>query len=608
MMGADCKVDVQTEMNKNARFDGYDSFVAAAENATVVSFDFFDTLFIRPLAHPEDAFDIIAKKYAIPDFRQLRRAAQAEAFRVMLERGKREITLEGIYSCLPECGVAAGELMRAEFALELALVEPNPEVMPIFLDLLKRNRTVVITSDMYLPEGFFKQALRPHGLDKIPLFISSECDATKRDSGELFRLLAHQLSVPVSEILHIGDNELGDVVRPKEAGLNAFHYRASLLRDLGKDISLATSIAYGLLYTQGRTIPPGSFDEVGFIYGGTANLAFMEWIKKAALSDKIDHVLFMSRDGFSLEEIASDHWGEEYPKHSYFLGSRTAYTLASITSENFLQFIPFFISGADGLAPFELLERIGVPPPSTAIMNQLGLGADVSVGPPNHGRVKSFLYAYRWEILKVCRRNRIALHRYLKHHGLQDGSRVALVDVGWSGTTQEAFERAVKPLMNLDVHGYYLCLADTPERIRRSSVQKMTALLSSESLPAKTISRIYSNRVSLEMLFSAPHPSVVGLELVGDSVAPVFDVGRGVNSSTTDVAAQITAGISGFAKAYKQLLGRFEPHLCPIDLVRPVLELIDDRSSVSYGLLSKVESFDAWGSSVNHKFSLKDYL
>lgn len=606
-MSAWCDSDLTRDDKELDYFEGVDEFLEMTRNAAVISFDFFDTLYVRPLAHPEDAFDIIGKKYGIADFRSLRRAAQSEAFRRMAAAGKREITLEGIYQCLAECGTSSGILMQEEYDLELALVEPNPEVMSMFKKLMKDGRTVVVTSDMYLPESFFKAALRPCGLDTIPLFISSDCNATKRDSGELFTLLAHRLNVPITKILHIGDNELGDVTRPLEIGAQAFHYRPSAQRRCSKNICLATSAAYGLLNTSNRSIPPDSYQELGFIYGGAANLGFMQWIKAAALKDNIDHVLFLSRDGYSLESMTGEHWGAGYPKHSYFLGSRTAYTLAAITEVNFEQNLPFFMSGADGLTPFELLERIGVRAPSKEIMAQLGLGADVVVGLSNHAQVMTFLYAYRWEILKVCRSNRIALHHYLREHGLKDGSRVALVDVGWSGTTQEAFEKAVEPLMQIEVHGYYLCLADTPERKRRASIQNMTALITSENVPVKTISKIYANRVAVELLFSAPHPSVMGLEVRGGKVEPVFDRGRGCDISVTDATVEITKGIEAFSRSYAKMAERLNLHLSPIDWVKPVLELIDDRSAAGYRLMSEVRSFDAWGSSGNHTLSLNDY-
>lgn len=44
-----------------------------AKDVKVVSFDFFDTLFIRPIDDPEDVFDFIGIKYNISDFRALRK-------------------------------------------------------------------------------------------------------------------------------------------------------------------------------------------------------------------------------------------------------------------------------------------------------------------------------------------------------------------------------------------------------------------------------------------------------------------------------------------------------------------------------------------------------
>jgi predicted HAD superfamily hydrolase len=119
------------------------------ENASAISFDFFDTLFVRPLANPEDAFDILAQRLAIPDFRERRRAAQAEAFRRMHLAGRKEIRLEDIYACLTETGLSSEELIRAEYAVELDLIAPNPEMIALFRLLLNSGKPVVITSDMY---------------------------------------------------------------------------------------------------------------------------------------------------------------------------------------------------------------------------------------------------------------------------------------------------------------------------------------------------------------------------------------------------------------------------------------------------------------------------
>lgn len=578
------------------------------DSAAAVSFDFFDTLFVRPLANPEDAFDILGRQFAIPDFRERRRAAQVEAFRRMQTAGRKEITLGDIYACFSETGVSSDELMRAEYALELALVEPNPEMFELFRALLDTGKPVVITSDMYLSADFFIEALQPHGLAHLPLFISADCNATKRDAGELFDIVAAKLGLPTDEILHVGDNQLADVERPREKGLMAFHYRASREQVVKKSASLSTSIGHGLLHARARDIQLGSYAELGFIYGGAATLGFLHWVRERARVDGVDHVLFLSRDGYALERIARAQAESGLPDFCYFLGSRTAYTLAAIKEENFSQFLPFLLSGADGLAPCELLERIGVQPPSPQIMADLGLGAEVRVSPTLHEKLASFLYAYRWEILKVCQRNRRALYTYLKQVGLNAGSKVALVDVGWNGTTQEAFELAVRPLMDLEVFGYYFCLANTPERFQREQTQRMSAMVNTGTTSAATVASIYANRVAVELFFSAPHHSVIGLQVGTKGVEPVLDAGRGNTDSLLRIAEEVSQGIETFAEHYGALQQRLNVPASPLQIAWPLIELFTEEQGNAHQLLGQVKNFDAWGSSRNHERALADYL
>ena len=544
----------------------------------------------------------------MPDFREHRRAAQAQAFQRMLAAGRKEISLEDIYHCFPETAVASAELMRAEYALELALLEPNPEMFALFSSLIAAGKPVVITSDMYFSADFFIEALRPHGFAHVQLFISADCNATKRDTGELFDVVASRLGLVTSDILHIGDNQLADVTRPKEKGLSAFHYRTSREQVARKTACLATSIGFGLLGTSARDIPAGSYAELGFIYGGAANLGFLEWIRERARIDNVDHVLFLSRDGYSLERIASLQGGKGLPEFCYFLGSRTAYTLAAINADNFGEFLPFFLSGADGLAPCELLERIGVEPPSPKIMGDLQLGSEVRVNAALRGRVASFLYAYRWEILKVCQRNRRALYQYLKEVGIQPGARVALVDVGWNGTTQEAFELATGPLMKLKVFGYYFCLADTAERSRREASQNMAAMVNATITSKETVARLYANRVAAEQFFSAPHSSIIGLKIGAEGVEPVMDAGRGDTNKLLHIAAEVCQGVEAFAEHYATLQQRLEIRASPLQIAWPLIELLTETRGSAHELLGQIKNFDAWGSSRNHELALADYL
>jgi FMN phosphatase YigB (HAD superfamily) len=575
--------------------------------ARVVSFDFFDTLFVRPLENPEDVFNILGNKLSIPDFRERRKAAQSEAFRRMHVRGRKEITLVDIYDCFGEGLISVDDLVKEESAVEWNLLEPNAEIFDLLSFLVKGGKSVVITSDMYLPTVFFEKILQRYGIEGVPLFVSADCNATKRDSGELFDVVLERLGCSADEVLHIGDNMQADVVRPREKGMMAFHYLARCETNRKKTVSLTSSIGQGLLRTSGRDIPPNSYTELGFIYGGAANFGYFQWIKERCRLDDIDHVLFLSRDGYALDRIARAQNDGEFPKSCYFLGSRTAYTLAAINANNFTQFIPFLLSGADGLSPCELLERIGVQPPSSKVMEDLGLGQDIRVGDLLYEKLGIFLYAYRWEILKICQRNRRALYAYLKRLGICSGNKLALVDVGWSGTTQEAFELAVRPLMDLDVTGYYFCLADTPERFRREKTQHMSAMVNTKNTSTETIASIYANRVVVELFFSAPHHSVIGLQPGTKEIEPVLDPGRGDTDHLLNIAKEVSYGIERFAESYSALQKRLGLSVSPVDVVWPMIELVTEKDGYAYQLLHDIAGFDAWGSSRNRELKLADY-
>ena len=125
------------------------------ESKKVVSFDFFDTLFTRPVMDPEHVFDIMAIHHGLPDFAEKRKTAQSDAFQRMHAASKREITLDDIYYCISYYKESQAELMASEYNIELSILIPIKEVVELFQYLNKIGREVIITSDMYFPNQFF---------------------------------------------------------------------------------------------------------------------------------------------------------------------------------------------------------------------------------------------------------------------------------------------------------------------------------------------------------------------------------------------------------------------------------------------------------------------
>lgn len=590
-------------------FPGYKMLEEQIKAAQVVSFDFFDTLFVRTLLSPEDVFDIIGQRFEIPGFRGLRQQAQTEAFSRMRRANAKEITLDGIYECFgnfEHCSLDA--LKQAESEIELGVLHPNKELLPLFHMALDLGKTVVVTSDMYLPATFFNEAFRLNGLQPVPFFISAECNATKRDSGELFDLVASTLGVPHHEILHIGDNLQSDIKQAKAKGFQTFHYAEHRRPRSWEHIAPETSLSSGLLRKHAHEIPGKSYQELGFVFGGPAAVGFLNWIGTEAKKDHIDHVLFLSRDGYVLDLIAKNSKSVNLPHFSYFRGSRTVFTLASITASNFADFLPFLLSGAEGLSPHELLDRIGVPAPKNAVLEDFGLGADVRVHPANFERLRSFLYAYRWEILKVCRRNRRALFKYLIDLGIKHGDRLALVDVGWNGTTQHAFEQAIEGFLDVKVFGYYFCLSNTRECIERQKYRRMAAFISVAATSAQLVDAIYQNRVVVELFFSAPHGSIIGLDFSPDgAIVAVEDVRSPETESMASVSMQIVNGIEIFARSYNAAVDQLNMPIRPVAMAMALIEYATKMPWANDELLTCLRNFDGWSHSANRNLLLSEY-
>ena len=587
-----------------------DELMRKFEDAEAVSFDFFDTLFGRLLIEPEDLFDVLDRHLGISGFRQMRIAAQKEAFRRMLLAGKKEITFEDIYGCFTGLPADPAKVMRKEYDLELALLYPNRDMTVLFEKAISAGKSVVLTSDMYLPVPFFLDALQRYGLPVVPMFISSDRNATKRDHGELFDIVAGELGINHGGILHIGDNVKSDIQQAQLKGITTFHYKGvNHMPKPSSGFSPETSLSRGMLRKFTEQLEKDSASELGFLYGGPAAVAFLDWIIDKACQDNIEHILFVARDGYNLNRLARLRDDSQLPGFCYFLGSRTVFTLASITEDNFLDYIPFFLSGAEGLSPFELLERIGVQCPDESVMSGLGLGPGNILGEKPQALVKQFLYAYRWEILRVCQKNRQALFLYLKQLGITSGSRIALVDIGWNGSTQIAFEKAVEDMMNIEVFGYYFCFSSSRECQKNRTRHNMSALYSEENISAELLDRIYRSRIGIELIFSAPHPTIIGLNLSPTGqIEPVYEVSLRNNSTTEAFAHDVSEGIAYFASSFDELRSDIGMPTSPVDLAMPLIEFITQDDWHRKEVLHSLVNFDGWSRTRNRERNVVDYL
>ena len=135
--------------------------------ASVISFDIFDTLLFRKTNTPETVFDLIGKHFGIHGFRKLRMDEQNEASRrVYAKYQYPHADMDDIYEVLSEhteIPVDWNEVKAYEIQLERDVLTANKEMLEIFQYAKAQGKRVVATSDMYLSAKLLGEFLEENG-------------------------------------------------------------------------------------------------------------------------------------------------------------------------------------------------------------------------------------------------------------------------------------------------------------------------------------------------------------------------------------------------------------------------------------------------------------
>lgn len=553
---------------------GVDLFVPfspASTDVDFVSFDLFETLLLSPLPSPHHLWVMVGSSIGMPDFPFVRRAAEAEAFRRADASGRTTITHDEIYDCLDLPTAPREFAKRTELLYEAALWQPHPDLRPVYTQWVEAGRAVIVGETAH-GTAFVAGLLARHGLPEATLFLSSEAGVSKA-GGRLFAVMAEKLGVRADRILHLGSRAQEDLSPATAAGL-----RTQLVEgraEASQDVTGAAALSYGLR----RLAPDAQQDlvrSVGFEWLGPLYCGFLRWVEWHVRINAIDVLLFLPGIGYGLDRIAPSLGASALPRRAYLKTSWSALTLAGLSERSFDEKVGFLIQEIDGHSASEGLARLGIPVPSEQVMKGLGLGEEVVIEAEQHPLLRRFFTAYRWPILAAARRNRRALFQTLLAHGVTPGARVALVAADWDGSLQEAFEQAMDGILEMEVHGYTLCLLDTPDTRRRQARMHLKAMLGRESVSGPTLDLLSRRQEEAESLFLAPHGPIIGHDdRAVDDMAVEGHVGPD-RAPLTQAADSLIEGVEAFARLFNGFVAAtgYEPE--PLEIVAPFLDGLAD--------------------------------
>lgn len=548
------------------------SVTAAIEGASLISFDIFDTLVERPLAQPSDVFLALERRWKQRNpgrYLELSRARiEAEALaKAGLQEGVEEVTLSQIYD---ELGLLLGltaleleSLMDMELQLEEALLTVRPIGRELYEAATRLNKKIIYASDMYLPAEFIKKVLGKNGFNASnTLYLSCEL-GLKKKSGTMFAHILDAEGLAASDVVHFGDNPQGDDAVPKSLGINSYRLPRAVDRMRGHaryksrfklggrgerslhESAMAYLVARRLFDNPFAPPTPDAYFnksevELGYCGFGPCVTDFALWLGQRVQANQNDGLFFVARDGRVVMEAYQALFPNAEHQTGYIFGSRRLLRTSFAPS---LAELYASLGDLQSKRPSDLLLKWYGWETSDETLYQVVDGPDA---------LKVARQALADELPKIQAshtRNSALLFDHAKALGALDVKAPALVEIGYAGTIQEGYERAI----GLATRGYYFTLFDTAHA-------RISDTLPMEGYVGHLVDRHYNwhgisrNGFLYETLFCSDEATILGIRRHGDLVEAVRE-NSAYDTARRSFIRKVHRGARCYAEDFAGLIG-----------------------------------------------------
>ncbi len=503
-------------------------FMKAISEVEVVSFDIFDTLIVRLYRQPTDLFLHLETSTGNIGFKDARILAEQVAREKAFSEGVHEVTLDQIYQQMHPSYVPMRE---KEIELERLACKANPEMMKVYQAALQQGKRIFISSDMYLPKETIEQILQNAGYTGYEKLILSSETMRPKYTMEMYEDLLAESGVQPQKILHIGDNYETDYENAKKSGIQAYHYDPiretvgdnwnsayfALLNDWA-DREVAASILKGMITLEEARHPGKPYwEQFGYKYAGMLVVGYCQWLKQQFDKEGIQKAYFMLRDGYIVKRVF-DYLYPEFETMEIY-GSRRMFLFARMNRyEDIQEYVGAMLEGVSYSALYhrllidseELYEEYVKTFP-----NQDGMITDVA-------EIHQFMKKNEKLLLDVAQKESKIIVDYINHIGLP-GEKCAVVDLGWRCSMLKGLCAVCdRYKIKHNLYGYYV----GTHRYEGSKL-KVASYGISNGKPNDTDNVVACMNSAyivdvLELIFSAPHPSVLKLKRTETGFEPVY--------------------------------------------------------------------------------------
>lgn len=494
-----------------------------------ISFDIFDTLIKRNVINEKDIFKVVEKRYnlkyskGISDFYSQRVEAEKKARK---NRTKNEINIDDIYRYINYSEKEKRLLKEIEYETEIDFCVPNKRIKKIYDSCLSKNKKIIITSDMYLPNDVIKKILDKAGyLGYNKLYLSCDVNATKR-KGDLFDYIINELGT--KKIIHIGDNAISDFCSAKIKKIDSIliKNRVNNLNYLKKD-SIYNDLSYNIIYSTANNLVEDSDDIyqiMGYSILGPLLFGYCNYLQNYIREKNIDKTFFLARDGKIIMDAYKIFNDDNFSKNSYIYLSRKSTSLPLLSSAKNIKEFNYY---ADSILKRKKMKDIKSilnieSSEYDRFLNKNNISDEMVYEKLSNEKSDSLFDFFKNNLFKYSNEQREMLIEYLNKKGFK--GRVCLADIGWKGTIQKNLN-ALNEFFNVDIFGCYY-------GIYNSDDDKNGFLYSGSE---KKKYEIYNSIGIFENLFLNMEGSTIGYKIENGEVVPKLDQCEQTSSQQEDI-------------------------------------------------------------------------
>jgi hypothetical protein len=380
----------------------------------------------------------------------------------------------------------------------------------------------------------------------------------------MFDHILASLECTRGEILHIGDHEISDVEMARKCGLAVFQMNREYLdlpfveqsksKPSYQENDLLSSQCYGLadrsrvsryqLDLEGRSLKPKAaryktseenfYYDLGYELSGPLHFCFLNWIAKRVRELKLNRLFFLSRDGYFLNQFyhqAREKWSLEADS-TYIYASRRMLNFSCIRKLDYAA-KAFLVTPNPSLTAGDFLSRIHIDPSGfveryrrrglNSLDEVITTAQGVFVDDAHLGSMWGLLEDMEEEILEKAAIEREPVLAYLESEGFQENG-LGVIDIGWQASSLLSLYKLLKidpKTDDLSLHGLYFATSQFAKPVIDAGCLLESFFYHLDE-PGKRSGLVNESVAVLEMLFSAPHPTVVGMESSGDGFKPVY--------------------------------------------------------------------------------------